>query len=137
VNAHPLPEHADGVGRVTLSVHAAEDLSAARATVTRAVISAGIDEDRAAKLAIAVSEIATNALVHGDGAARLEIVTTHDRVAIEIADKGPGLPTGLPVDLPAAEEERGRGLWLAEQLCDQVEVRQGGNGARIVLSVRR
>lgn len=128
---------ADSYGRATLFVREAHDLSGARATVIAIATSAGVDADRAGKLAIAVSEIATNALVHADGAAQVEIVTTPEAVTVEISDRGPGLAPDRIAQPPTAEQDHGRGLWLAQQLCDRVEILPVGEGTRIALSMTR
>jgi len=75
--------------RVTLPVRGPHDLSWARATVNDTATAAGIDEHRAAKLILAVTEITTNALIHADGAAHVEIITTIGSVTVEISDHGP------------------------------------------------
>ena len=73
---------------------------------------------------LAVNEIAANAVTHGGGGdARLRLWCEGDQLRCEISDDGPGLaderPTGGQVaDLPPPLlSERGRGLWLARQLC--------------------
>jgi serine/threonine-protein kinase RsbW len=126
-----------GGGRTQLFLRSAPDLSRARTTVVTIATDAGVDGDRAGRLAIAVSEIATNALMHAGGAADVEIITTADRVVVEISDRGPGLPPDRAAELPAADQDHGRGLWLAQQLCDRVEIRPAGDGTVITLSVPR
>ena len=123
--------------RVILPVRDPHDLSWARATVNDAVTAAGIDEHRAANFVLAVTEITTNALIHADGAAHLEIITTIDSVTVEISDHGPGLPPDHIVELPLPSHARGRGLWLAEQLCDRVDVLPTADGTRIALTMLR
>lgn len=123
--------------RQILPVHRAEDLSGARAAVIDSVMKAGIDDDRAAKLAIAVSEIATNSLLHGDGSARVEVMTTADWFMVEVTDRGPGFAADREVRLPDSGEDRGRGLWIAKQLCDRVAIDSGASGTCIALSMRR
>jgi anti-sigma regulatory factor (Ser/Thr protein kinase) len=137
VNSQPAGEPAYNGSRVTFSVRSAPDLSRARAAVVEAAARGGIDEDRAGRLAVAVSEIATNAIVHADGGAHVEIIMGADRIVVEISDSGPGLPPDRPTELPAPGHDHGRGLWLVQQLCDLVEVLAGPAGTRIALSVLR
>jgi anti-sigma regulatory factor (Ser/Thr protein kinase) len=123
--------------RVILPVRGPQDLSWARTTVIGTATATGMDEDRAAKLALAVTEIATNALIHADGGAHLEIITNSSSITVEISDRGPGLPPDHLVELPPASHDRGRGLWLAEHLCDRVDVLPTADGTRIALSMDR
>jgi serine/threonine-protein kinase RsbW len=137
VNVDPAPDHAGARERVTLPVRGPQDLVQARGTVIDAALGAGIDADRAQKLAVAVSEIATNALIHATGIADLQIITEPGGVTVEISDRGPGLPADHNSELPSATQEHGRGLWLARQLCDRVDVVSTGRGTSIALAVRR
>ena len=121
--------------RVILPVRGPQDLSWARATVIGTATATGIGEDRAAKLALAVTEIATNALIHADGGAHLEIITQSGAVTVEISDHGPGLPPDRIVELPPPSHDRGRGLWLAKHLCDHVDVLTTADGTRIALTM--
>ena len=123
--------------RVALPIRGPQDLSWARTTVVGIAAAAGISEDRAAKLALAVTEIATNALIHADGDAHLEIITESGAVTVEVSDHGPGLPPDRLVELPPASHDRGRGLWLAEHLCDRVDVLPTADGTRIALTMHR
>jgi anti-sigma regulatory factor (Ser/Thr protein kinase) len=97
----------------------------------------GIGADRAAKLALAVTEIATNALIHADGGAHLEIIIESGAVIVEISDHGPGLPPDRIVQLPPASHTHGRGLWLARHLCDRVDVLPTADGTRVALTMHR
>ena len=70
----------------------------------------GVDCDTVALL---VSEVATNALVHGDGEVRVRVVPQPHGVRIEIADGSTALPmlrSASPFD------EGGRGVALVEAL---------------------
>lgn len=137
MDEHPAPEGARHRVLAELQLRSPQGLSRARARVVESATGAGIDTDRAGKLAIAVSEIATNALVHADGTAHLQIITTTDSFVVEVSDHGPGLPGDQAVELPSPDQDRGRGLWLADQLCDRVEVISTPIGTRIALSMRR
>lgn len=67
---------------------------------------------------LCVSELATNALLHGAPSGRLFAVrvTVHDTsVRIEVQDSGDGTPARRS---PASGEERGRGLLRVDALAD-------------------
>lgn len=122
---------------LTLPIHDPRDLGWARRTLADASVAAGIGDDRAAKLALAMTEIATNALEHGDGTAHLEIVTRPDSVTVEISDHGAGLPADRVAELPPPSQPQGRGLWLAEHLCDRVDLIPAPHGTRVALIMYR
>ena len=66
-------------------------------------------------LALLVSEVATNALVHGDGDVRLHVIADAGRVRVEISDASDALPAERHDGLHA---EGGRGIGLLESLSD-------------------
>jgi anti-sigma regulatory factor (Ser/Thr protein kinase) len=122
--------------RVALPIRAPHDLAWARRLVIDTATRIGINSQRAAHLALAVTEIATNALVHADAAAHIEIMAETDRVVVVISDQGSGLPATRHFQLPPPVQTGGRGLWLAERLCDRLEVLPALRGTRIALTTR-
>jgi anti-sigma regulatory factor (Ser/Thr protein kinase) len=97
---------------------------------------AGLSETKLDDLLVAVSEIVTNSILHGGGEARLRIWSAGPGLVCEIRD--PGF-----IDDPLAGRVRpaiagvgGRGLWLATQLCDLLQLRSSGGGNAIRLHMR-
>jgi signal transduction histidine kinase len=94
------------------------------------------------RLAQAVGNLVANALEHGTGRVELLARSIGDRVRIEVADEGPGLPAPV-ADLArrprAGRGRRGRGLAIAADIAD----RHGGRlvaapsarGARVALEL--
>jgi anti-sigma regulatory factor (Ser/Thr protein kinase) len=74
---------------------------------------------RQADFMLAISEIATNALEHGVPPANLRLWTTSMSVICEITDTGQGIAPIAGLLPPPTTQRRGRGLWMAHQLCDQ------------------
>ena len=107
------------------------DLAAARADVAAHALSAGVSRDRSAELALAVHEIVVNSLVHGGGKAELRIWEEDQALLFEV--RGPGRIADPMVGrrVPDWQDERGRGLWMANQLCDLVQVRSGEAGTTV------
>lgn len=118
---------------VTMQRLTATDLDRVRQVVTRITRHAGLDPDRAARLTLAVNEVATNAIQHGGGEAGVTIRVEDRQIVIEVQDDGPGIPEDVTASLPEPEATHGRGLWLANQLCDEVDLRTGGTGTLIRL----
>jgi len=65
-------------------------------------------------VALLVSELETNALVHGHGDLRLSVRPVADGVRVEVRDDGRGMPAPRETDLDA---EGGRGLALVDNLA--------------------
>ncbi|MFH8379284.1 anti-sigma factor RsbA family regulatory protein [Streptomyces cyaneofuscatus] len=99
------------------------DLAAIRSKVSQCAADVGVTKDRLAKLAVAVTEIATNSIRHGGGHGTLRTWAQDETFLCELRDSGyiPHAMTGRI--RPEANQVGGRGLWLAHQLCDLVEIR--------------
>ena len=74
---------------------------------------------------LVVSELVTNAVVHGAGDVTLDVVVADDAVRVEVTDREPDLPE--PVD-NGADAEAGRGLLIVSRLARQWGVRPEGTG---------
>jgi anti-sigma regulatory factor (Ser/Thr protein kinase) len=114
------------------------DLGALRAAVAAEAQKAGVTAPRAAELVVALHEVAMNALMHGAGDASAQ--TWSDEVAFvcEVTDRGLGLSeTVAGYEPPGEDGEHGRGLWLARQICDLVEIRSDGGATQVRLHVKR
>jgi anti-sigma regulatory factor (Ser/Thr protein kinase) len=102
------------------------DLSKMRRLVTSTAVASGISGSRADELALAVNEIASNAIVHGRLPATLRIWEGKGKLICEVSDAGDGIKDVLAGQLtPPLAGIGGRGIWLARMLCDAVEIRNG------------
>jgi anti-sigma regulatory factor (Ser/Thr protein kinase) len=100
-----------------------EDLVTVRAWARSQAQAAGLPVDKVEDLALAVSEVATNALLYGDDPRLLWSYVEDGHLVYQIRDRGPGPADPLAGYLPPDEHLLGgRGLWLAHQLCDIVEI---------------
>jgi anti-sigma regulatory factor (Ser/Thr protein kinase) len=130
----PLPEPGSVVSRLAFD---ADDLDTVRGLVSREARGARMNASRAAELVIAVNEIATNSIRHGGGGGTLTIWHEPSAVVCEIRDKGrfdkPLADREHPSNDPAAP----RGLWLANHLCDLVQIRALPDGTVVRLHMKR
>ncbi|MEM1023945.1 MAG: ATP-binding protein [Myxococcota bacterium] len=91
---------------------------------------------------LALVEATSNAIVHGHGedgrTLHVEVRAAPDKLEAAVHDSGPGFPFEPEPPLPANEAEAGRGLWMMEQLLDEIRYeREGGkNIMRLALDPR-
>ena len=93
--------------------------------------SAGLPMERADELALAVHEVVVNALEHGGGRGELRIWEEDQALVCEVRDSGHIPDPMVGRRAPDWHDERGRGLWMANQLCDLVQVRSGDAGTTV------
>ena len=102
------------------------DLYAVRQVVISLAVASGLPGSRADELALAVNEVASNALVHGSPPATLRIWQEDGELICEVSDAGEGIKDVLAGQLtPPSDRIGGRGIWLARMLSDAVEIRNG------------
>lgn len=107
-----------------------------RAAVEQAVLAADFTRDRAEDVVLAVNEVATNAVEHGAADAELAIWTDGGLVC-EVYDPGV-LDDPLPgLRPPHSSNPKGRGIWIARQLCDTLHVWADGTGTRVRMRAAR
>lgn len=114
----------------------AHDLTALRRELTAAIASSGLDADAGEDLVYACSEVATNAVEHGTGTGTAWTWIADDEVVCQVADAGRITDPFPGVVPPPVDQDRGRGLWLARALCDEVEVASGPEGTVVRLARR-
>jgi len=123
-----LPRHPPDA--VTLPYDRAR-LAAVRKRVKEAAEQVGIGPRRAADLVAAASELAANSVVHGGGAGTMYVWREGGHLLIDFEDRGT-IEEPLAGRLhPAIDQHGGRGLWLANQLCDLVQIRSGALGTTV------
>ena len=97
---------------------------------------AGLDATRTDDLVLAVSEVATNSIRHGGGNGLLRIWAEGSTVICEVADAGRIEDPLVGRGRPAPDLGSGYGLWLANQVCDLVQIRTFHDGSVVRLHVR-
>ena len=110
------------------------DLRSAVATATEA---AQLSQPRAQDFVLAVNEVASNAVEHGYGVGLLQIWQQPGRLICEVHDSG-SLREPLPgLRPPHPNSPRGRGMWIARQLCDLLHVWSDVRGTHVRLQAAR
>ena len=96
---------------------------------------AGLLSGRIADLLLAVNEVATNSLNHGGGGGRLRVwrPARSRSVVCEVSDSGRLAQPLVDRRRPGRDPRDSRGLWLANQLCDLVQLRSTATGTTVRL----
>lgn len=102
----------------------------------------GAEESVIADIAISVSELVNNAILHGNRSAPDKSVTVritheHSAVRIEVADQGGGFnPEGIenPIEDDNLLKEVGRGIFIVRALMDSVDISATDHGTTIVIT---
>ncbi len=109
------------------------DLAGLRGVVARLAEQAGVRPAAAEDLVLAAHELATNSIVHGGGGGVMSSWTEPGAFVIEVSDSGVIHDPLVGRDLLQELAENGRGIWMANQLCDLVQVRSGPRGTVVRL----
>jgi anti-sigma regulatory factor (Ser/Thr protein kinase) len=104
------------------------ELGEVRHRVAGAAERAGLDPRGVADLVTAASELAANSVMHGGGRGTLRLWSEGDHLLAEVEDRGLIDEPLVGRLRPTISQEGGRGLWLANQLCDLVQIRSSGSG---------
>ena len=87
---------------------------------------AGMPEDRAGDVVLAINELASNSVRHGAGGGRLRMWNLGRALRCQVDDgdlPGQAVMNAWP-DLP------GHGLWVVRQVADQMQILSGQRGTR-------
>jgi anti-sigma regulatory factor (Ser/Thr protein kinase) len=90
-----------------------------------------LEPDRADDLVLAVGELAGNSIRHGGGRGILRIWRDSGSLVCEVRDRGRIRDPLAGRHVPDAEWLSGRGLWIANAVCDLVQVRSTGQGTAV------
>lgn len=86
---------------------------------------------------MAVNEIATNSVRHSGGSGTLRVWRDGHVLVCEVRDGGQLQDPLADRRRPAPDQNGGRGFWLANQLCDLVQVRSYPAGTTVRLHMQR
>jgi len=132
----PLPEPR-GVPRAFPFGPDGESLTAVREQVGQAAEAFDLDVARVGDVTLVVNEVATNSLRHGGGVGVLRIWEEGSTLICEVSDAGRIDDPMAGRRKPSPDRGSGFGLWLANLLCDLVQIRSFPTGSVVRLHVRR
>jgi anti-sigma regulatory factor (Ser/Thr protein kinase) len=120
----------------------------ARLRVARAVDPLGLKDDTVERVKTAVAEAVMNAMEHGNAfeptrAVDVRVLASDDAITVEVFDQGGATALNdatvpdIDAKLAGDQSPRGWGLFLIEQMVDDMEVDAVGDRRRIRLKVER
>lgn len=133
VLAEPLPEPA---GPLPSRPFDRTGLGRLRRAIAETGRDAGLDRARTRDLVLAVDEVATNCIRHGEGVAHVRSWREGGAAVVEIRDRGRVADPLAGRVRPAPGHVGGWGLWIANQVCDLVQLRTSTAGTVVRLHVR-
>ncbi|HLM84868.1 MAG TPA: anti-sigma factor RsbA family regulatory protein [Solirubrobacteraceae bacterium] len=123
-------------GAVTQLAFSTADLAQVRSTVSAWASAQALALEPAEELVLAVDELAANSIRHGGGAGTLRCWREDDMLLCEVQDSGWIRDPLVGRVRPSAQATSGRGVWLANQLCDLVQIRSTPAGSVVRLHKR-
>lgn len=108
-----------------------DGLGGLRHAVAGVSTDAGLSAERVADFVLAVNEIASNSVEHGPGSGTLRLWRRADQVVAEVHDDGRMQVPFPGMVAPPPSGARGRGLWLASELSDVLQVWSDASGTVI------
>jgi anti-sigma regulatory factor (Ser/Thr protein kinase) len=119
-----------------------DSLYALRSAVAAHAAAAGMGRHQVYDVTAVAHELAANAVLHGAGHGRLRLWADEKFLYCRVSDDGRGQPaeepaqagppgragTAAPGSASPWPAEHGHGLWLAEQIADQVSISHGPEG---------
>jgi len=108
-------------------------LGQVRRSVSSLASSHGLPEDRTDDLSLALHEICTNSVRFGGGRGNLSVWIADGALICDVTDDGRIDDLLVGRVRPPLEGLGGRGIWLANQLCDLVQLRSGDDFTQVRL----
>ena len=97
---------------------------------------AGIGDDVLDDLRVAVSEVVSNAWLHGRPPVRLQAWAGADRLVVTVTDRGQGPDDPLVGLVPSSElDPGGWGLWIAHQLFRDIDLVSSADAFTVRLTI--
>jgi anti-sigma regulatory factor (Ser/Thr protein kinase) len=114
-----------------------DDLDTVRLSVQAMALDAGLPVERVEDVTTAVFELATNSVKHAGGKGMVRSWADPGCVVFEVQDDGHIEDPLVGRRMPPLEATGGRGVWLANQLVDLVQLRSTPSGTTVRLTTWR
>jgi anti-sigma regulatory factor (Ser/Thr protein kinase) len=124
----PVPPRPADAARMSFQ---AGDLRRVRAFVATRAEQAGLAQEAVDAMVLAVNEVATNSLSHGGGRGEVHAWADGRSLVFEVSDQGHITSPLVGRLRPAPEARDGAGLWVANQLCDLVQIYSSARGTAV------
>jgi anti-sigma regulatory factor (Ser/Thr protein kinase) len=111
----------------------AADLGDVREWVGAQAAAHGVSPDRTDDLTLALHEVCTNSIRFGGGSGVLSVWIANGSLICDVADRGRIDDLLVGRVMPPLDAIGGRGVWLANQLCDLVQLRSGDDFTQVRL----
>jgi anti-sigma regulatory factor (Ser/Thr protein kinase) len=113
-----------------------DELGQIRQWLSGQAASHGVSRDRLEDLSLALHEICTNSIRFGGGRGRLAVWIANGALICDVLDCGRIDDLLVGRVLPPLDGLGGRGVWLANQLCDLAQLRSGDDFTQVRLHTR-
>lgn len=100
-----------------------DELAALRDEVRELAATAGLDDHRVDDLVLATNELVSNSVRHGGGTGEVVLWRDVDSLWCDVVDDGTIADPMVGRRRPPEHDLGGRGVWIAHQVCDLVQVR--------------
>lgn len=97
----------------------------------------GLEHSAASDFALAAHEVIANSVKHGGGHGTLLLWVDDNTLICEVRDRGHFAEPLAGRRRPSESGATGRGLWMANQLCDLVQIRTVPEGSVVRLHIRK
>jgi anti-sigma regulatory factor (Ser/Thr protein kinase) len=122
----PLPSAPAGARELGFDI---DRLAEVRALVAAEATAAGLGPARVDDVVLAASEAAANSVRHGGGQGTVRVWRSGDAFVCELCDGGRIEDPLVGRVAPLPGPDGGQGLWVANHLCDLVQLRSFADGA--------
>jgi anti-sigma regulatory factor (Ser/Thr protein kinase) len=112
-----------------------QNIAVARHFVSATLKAWGAEADTEATAVLVVSELATNAAVHGGTEMTVEIALAPELLTVVVADRRRGVGDG-PVGSELPDDEHGRGLMIVQAMADDYDAKPEASGWRTRVAFR-
>jgi anti-sigma regulatory factor (Ser/Thr protein kinase) len=126
---------AQAVRGVTSWLVRSADVARLRRHVLDTAALVGLSGEQAGQFILAINEAVINAIRHAGGVAAVTVVANRPGavMTVTVSDTGPGFDGDVRPELPPADQDHGRGLWLVRKMCDDVEIDSSPRGTVVRL----